>query len=104
MAGFILAHAQVVDVDAMAEYRQRISSMVGAFEGKVLVRGEVVEVIGAEKPSGRNRMIVLEFTNVEKALEWNSFRENAPENEEVRALRRRMGNVVFTIVDGDRDL
>ena len=104
MAAYIFVNAQVLDAEGLREYRGRIGEMVGAFDGKLLTRGEVVEVIGAEKPPGRSRMIVLEFPNVEKALEYNDFRENSPENEEVRALRRRAGNVVFTIVDGDRDL
>lgn len=104
MAGYIFVNTQVLDAEALGEYRQRIGAMVGAFDGRILSRGEVVEVIGADKPSGRNRMIVLEFPNVEKALEYNNFRENSPENAEVRALRMRAGNVVFTIVDGDMDL
>ena len=101
MAAFVVAHLEVVDSEAYAEYRQRLPGMVEAFGGKLLGRGDIVEVIGGETPSGRHRMIVMEFPDVEQARGWHSAPQSSPEYSELRELRNRATNAVLTIVSGD---
>lgn len=101
MAAYVFVDIEVVDSEAQAEYRQRVGPMVEAYGGRVLGRGDVVEVVGGEMPSGRHRMILLEFPTVEQARGWHTLPERSPEYAELRELRNRVGNTVLTIVDGN---
>lgn len=101
MAAYVIAHLEVVDSEAYAEYRSRLPGMLEAFGGKLLCRGDIVDVIGGEAPSGHHRIIVMEFSGVEQAQGWHSAPQNSPEYAELRELRNRATNTVLTIVNGD---
>ena len=101
MAAFVVVQMEIIDSEAYAEYRQRLPGMLEAFGGKLLGRGDVVEVIGGETPSGRHRMILIEFATVDDARGWHTAPQNSPDYAELRALRNRATNAVLTIVTGD---
>lgn len=101
MAAYAFVHIEVVDSEAHAEYRRRVGPMLEAYGGRIIARGDVVEVIGGEMPSGRHRMLVLEFPTVEQARGWHTLPESSPEYADLRAVRNRSGNAVLTIVDGN---
>ena len=101
MAAFVIAQLEVIDSQAYAEYRQRLPGMLEAFGGKLLGRGDVVEVIGGETPSGHHRMIVMEFPTEEQARGWHTAPQNSPDYRELRELRNRATNTVLTVVRGD---
>ncbi len=75
--------------------------MIEAFGGKLLGRGDIAEVPGAETPAGRHRIILMEFPTVEQARGWHTAPENSPEYAELRAMRNRSANAILTLVSGD---
>ena len=91
----------MTDSEAYAEFRPRVQGMVEAAGGKMLVGGDIVEVIGGETPSGRHQIIVLEFPTVEQARGWDTLPQTSPPHAELRAMRDRAANVVLTVVSGD---
>ena len=101
MAAYVISNLDIRDKEAYAEFRQRFPGMVEAFGGKLLGRGDVVEIIGEEMPSGYHRVIIMEFPTVEQARAWDTAPQNSPEYAELRALRNKSGNAVLTIVSGD---
>ena len=101
MAAFVIARLEILDSEAYAEYRQRLPGMLEAFGGKLLGRGDIVEVIGGETPSGHHRIIAMEFPTVEDARGWHTAPQNSPDYAELRELRNRATNAVLTIVSGD---
>ena len=101
MAAYVIAHLEVTDSEAYAEYRQRVMGMIEAFGGKMLGRGDITEVIGGETPSGHHRIILMEFPTIEEARGWHTAPENSPEYAELRAMRNRAAKAVLTIVSGD---
>ena len=101
MAAYVIAHLEVIDSEAYAEYRERLPGMLEAFGGKRLGRGDIVEVIGGETPSGRHRIILMEFQSLEEARGWHTAPQNSPDYAELRALRNRATNAVLTIISGD---
>ena len=101
MAAFVVAHLEVVDCEDHSEYRLRLPGMLETFGGKMLGRGDIVEVIGGETPSGHHRMIVMEFGSEEDAKGWHTAPQNSPDYAELRELRNKATNTVLTIVSGD---
>lgn len=101
MAAFVIAHLEVLDSTVYEEYRQRLPGMLESFGGKLLGRGDIVEVIGGETPSGRHRIIVMEFPNVEQARGWHTAPAESSQYAELRELRNRSTNAILTVVRGD---
>ena len=101
MAAYVIAHLEVVDSEAYAEYRQRLPGMLEAFGGKLLGRGDIAEVIGGETPAGHHRIILMEFATIDDARGWHTAPQTSPEYGELRELRNRATNTVLTIVSGD---
>ena len=101
MAAYIVAHLEILDNEAYADYRQRVQGMIEAFGGKMLGRGDVVDVIGGEMPPGHHRIIIMEFPTLEQAREYQTLPPNHPEYAEIRALRDRTSNPVLFVVSGD---
>ena len=101
MAAYVILTVDVVDEAALAQYRDRAPQMAEAYDGKLLGRGDVVEVAGGEMPTGRRRMIVFEFANLDQAREWHALPNPSPEHAEIRELRSRAGHTTTTFVDGN---
>ena len=101
MAAYVVVQMEIIDSEAYAEYRQRVPGMIEAFGGKLLGRGGIAEVIGAETPAGRRRIILMEFPTVEQARGWHTAPESSPEYAELRAMRNRSANAILTLVSGD---
>lgn len=101
MAAYVVSNIEIVDAETYAEFRRRFPGMVEAFGGKLLGRGDVVDVIGREAQAGHHRVIIMEFPTVEQARAWDTAPQNSPEYAELRELRNKAGNVVLTIVSGD---
>ena len=59
----------------------------------MLGRGDAVEVIGGETPSGHHRIIVMEFPDVEQARGWHTTPQNYPGNSELREMRVKGGEI-----------
>ena len=101
MAAYVIAHSEVLDSGAYAEYRQRLPGMLEAFGGMLLGQRDIAEVIGGETPSGHHRTILMEFPTVEEARGWHTAPQNSPDYSEPRELRNRAPIAVLTIMSGN---
>lgn len=99
MAGLAFLSVHIKDSETFIEYREKIWATLDSFGGEVLARGEVIDVFNAERPEGRNRMLVIMFPGVDRVLSWLNAVEFSDEYESLRQLRERMGTVAATIVD-----
>jgi uncharacterized protein (DUF1330 family) len=66
--GYILAEVEVTDPALFETYRPLAAASIAAFGGKYLVRGGATEVLEGEGTPGR--MVLLEFSSPERAMEW----------------------------------
>ena len=101
MAGYVILDIEVIDEALHAEFRRRVVPLAEARGGKLLARGEVVEVVGGDLTTLR-RVSILEFETVEQAREWPTLPQSLPEYAELRELRDRAARVNMLIVDGAR--
>lgn len=101
MAAYVILTVDVVDEGALAQYRDRAPQMAEAYGGKLLGRGDVVEVAGGEMPANRRRMIVFEFESLDQARIWHTLPQPSAEHAEIRELRNRAGKTTTTFIDGN---
>lgn len=101
MAAYVVLTLDVVDETAYAGYRERAPQLAEAYAGRLLGRGDAVEVAGGETPSNRQRVILYEFGNLDQAREWHNLPNPSPEQAEIRALRGQVGPSTVTFVDGN---
>ncbi len=94
MAAYVIADVEVINPEAYEEYRPRVPATVEKYGGKYLVRGGAAET--AEGSWTPQRMVVLEFSSMERAREWY----NSPEYSEIRPIRHRNANSNVIFVDG----
>ena len=101
MAAYVILTLDVIDEAALAQYRDRAPQMAEEYGGKLLGRGDVVEVAGGEMPQNRRRMIVFEFATMDEARTWHALPQPSPEHAEIRELRNRAGHTTTTFIDGN---
>jgi uncharacterized protein (DUF1330 family) len=66
--GYILAEVEVTDPALFETYRPLAAASIAAFGGRYLVRGGATEVLEGEGKAAR--MVLLEFSSPERAMEW----------------------------------
>ena len=94
MAGYVLIDSEVTDEALFAEFRGRVAATIEAHGGRYLVRGGATEVIEGEWMP--DRIVVVEFDNVEQARAWLS----SPEYIEIKEIRTKSANASVIIVEG----
>ena len=94
MAGYVLIDSEVTDEALFAEFRGRVAATIEAYGGKYLVRGGATEVIEGEWMP--DRIVVVEFDNVEQARAWL----NSPQYTEIKEIRTKSANASVIIVEG----
>jgi len=95
MAAYIIVQIKITKPDGWAEYREQLTSLVGKFGGRYLVRGGDVEVLEGPPHDGR-RMVVFEFPSMDAIRTfWNS-----PEYAKVKPLRLGSGEVAAWAIPG----
>ena len=73
MAAYVIADVKVTNPDIFREYMNQVPSTVERYGGKYLVRGGSMEKFeGIWEP---NRLVVIEFENMDNAKNWYSSRE-----------------------------
>lgn len=93
-AYLIVDIAEVLDAEAYAEYRGRVSPGIEAAGGRYLARGGALDLLeGDWKP---NRVVVVEFPSMKEAQEW----WKSPGYAELKALRQRSTRTQMILVDG----
>jgi uncharacterized protein (DUF1330 family) len=90
MAAYAIAEVDVSDVEMFKVYMDLVPKTVENFGGKYLVRGGATSVIeGAWRPK---RLVIIEFENVDKAMEWYNSDEYS------RALKVRHNSSATNLV------
>ena len=91
--GYVIGQITVTDSRAYEDYKPGARAAVDAFGGRFLVRGgEVAPLEGG--PLGE-RIVIIEFSSVERALEWY----NSPVYAEPRAIRQRASCSTVWIIE-----
>jgi uncharacterized protein (DUF1330 family) len=75
MAVYVIIDIKVIDRDLYAQYVQKVPPVVKKFGGRYLARGgKITTITGNWNPE---RMIILEFDNVEQVDDWLNSKEYA---------------------------
>jgi uncharacterized protein (DUF1330 family) len=94
VAAYIIADVTVTDPATMEEYRKLVPATLAKYGGRFVVRGGAHQTLEGEwKP---NRLVVLEFPNLEQAKRWY----DSEEYREPKAMRLRAGRTNLVMVDG----
>jgi len=94
MSAYIIVEIDVQDPIGYEEYKKLAGPTVEARAGKYIVRGGRTEVLeGDWQPK---RIVVLEFTSMEKAKEWL----NCDEYREPRKMRHATAKTNMILVEG----
>lgn len=93
-AYFLCDVHEIVDEAKMAEYREKVFSVVESFGGKYrIVGGEQFLLEGDTQPTFP---VLIEFEDVEKARTWY----DAPEYQELKAMRLAAMKGTMVLIDG----
>ena len=94
MAGYVVAEVEVTDSATYEEYRKLVPATIAKYSGRYLVRGGAVErKEGAWEPK---RLVVLEFSSMDRARQWYHSPEYAP----ALALRLKAARSKVLLVEG----
>lgn len=94
MTAFLILDVKVTDPKNYEGYKQLAAPTVALYGGKYIVRGGQTETLEGDWVP--NRIVVLQFENVERAKAWI----NSPEYAEARALRHRYAVSKAIVVEG----
>jgi len=94
MTAYVIVDIEVADPEGYEEYKKLSPPAVAAYGGKFIARGGRTEVFeGDWKP---NRLVILQFENVEKAKAWL----DSPEYSTARSLRHRYARSNMVVIEG----
>jgi uncharacterized protein (DUF1330 family) len=94
MSAFVIVDIEVLDPVGYEDYRRLAPPAVQLYGGKYLARGGQTETLeGTWIP---NRLVILEFENVEAAKAWL----NSPEYAPARQLRHKYAQTNMLLVEG----
>ena len=94
MTAYIIANIEVRDAASYERYRRDVPGTIEKYGGRFLVRGGAVEALEGEFVP--KRIVVLEFTSVERAKAW----WNSPEYRPLLALRKSASRGDLFLVEG----
>ena len=94
MSAYVIVDINITDPVGYEEYKRLAAPTVAACGGKYIARGGRTEVLEGEwKP---NRLVILEFPDMEHAKRWL----NSPEYREPRKLRHATAVSNMILVEG----
>ncbi|MEQ8443192.1 MAG: DUF1330 domain-containing protein [Alphaproteobacteria bacterium] len=94
MPAYFIANITVTNPEGIKEYQALAPATIEAYGGRYIVRGGAHETLeGDWKP---DRMVVLEFPDVETARTWY----NSPEYQEILPLRQDNSDGKIVLVEG----
>lgn len=94
MTAYVIVDIEVTDPAGYEEYKKLAPAAVQLYGGKYIARGGSNETL--EGSWKANRLVILEFENIEKAKAWL----NSPEYAPARALRHRYAHTNMVVVAG----
>ena len=93
MSAFVLVEVNIQDPVVYEEYKKLTPVSVEAYGGKLVIRGNPVQVMEGEW--NYDRMVLLEFPTKEIAIEWY----NSKEYQKAKKIREKAASANFFIVD-----
>lgn len=94
MPAYVIVEVAVYNQNEMEEYRTLVPATIRAFDGKFLVRGGQTTLLeGGWDPE---RIVILEFPNVERAKSWWLSAIYAGP----KLLRQKAGKTKMILVEG----
>ena len=73
MNAYVIAKVKVTDWDRYKEYMKLTPATIEKFGGKFVARGG--QMVTLEGPETTERIVLIEFTSLEKAREWYRSKE-----------------------------
>jgi uncharacterized protein (DUF1330 family) len=94
MTAFVIVDIEVTNPVGYEDYKRLAAPTVALYGGKYIARGGHTETLeGNWIP---NRLVILQFENVERAKAWL----NSTEYAEARALRHKYATSEMIVIDG----
>jgi len=94
MPAFVIVEIEVHDQEAYERYKRLVPASVEAYGGRFVARGGVTESLeGGWTPE---RVVLLEFPNLERARQWWS----SPEYRDAKAIRMRAAQTRMIVTQG----
>ena len=94
MPAYVIVEIKVEDAAAYEEYKELTPASIAAYGGRFVVRGGVTETLeGDWQPQ---RIVVLEFIDVETAKKWWASEEYAT----AKAIRQKAAKTKMLVVEG----
>ena len=94
MPAYIIVEVTIHDPKGYEEYIRLTPSSISAFGGRFVVRGGKTETL--EGKWDPQRIVVLEFSTVQRAKEW----WNSDEYAEAKRIRQRTASTKMIVVEG----
>jgi len=94
MAVYVIASLTIKDAVRFEDYRRTVLPSMEKYGGPFVARGGPINVLEGDWP--RERLIIAEFPNMERAQQW----WDSPEYAEPKALRQATADSELVIVQG----
>jgi uncharacterized protein (DUF1330 family) len=94
MSAYVIAKVKVTDWDQYKEYMKLTPATVEKFGGKFVVRGG--QMITLEGPETTERIVLIEFSSLERAKEWYHSKEYG----EAKKKREGSATASFIAIEG----
>ncbi len=95
MTAYVIVDIEVIDLEGYKEYIKLAPTSVILYGGKYIARGGRNETL--EGNWRANRLVILEFENLEKVKAWL----NSPEYAPARVLRHKYARTNMVVVEGN---
>lgn len=94
MSAYIIVEITIANAEEYEEYKKLTPATIAAYDGRFVVRGGATETLeGDWRPE---RIVVLEFPNVQRAKEW----WESPEYAEAKRIRQRTAETRMIVIEG----
>jgi uncharacterized protein (DUF1330 family) len=94
MPAFVIVEIEVRDPEAYENYKSLAPASIAAYGGKFIARGGATESLEGEWTP--ERIVVLEFPNLERARQWWA----SPEYSDAKAIRMRAAQTRMIATEG----
>ncbi len=94
MPAFVIVEIEVNDLEDYEDYKKLVPASVEAYGGRFIARGGATESL--EGDWAPERIVVLEFPNLERARQWWA----SPEYSDAKAIRMRAARTRMIATEG----
>ncbi len=93
MAAYVIGVGMVTDPAGFGEYQSKVGDVIARYGGRFAAAAPADVVEGEFRPDGA---VIIEFPSLERAHAWY----DAPDYQELKALRQRSARSTILFVDG----